>query len=320
MCRSGKTNLCASVRQWTGAGKMKADSGTRFHEAKADGTADLDKPIYHFMGTSTFSEYTVVHEVSCAKLEPDADLLSACLLGCGVATGVGAVVNTPWGHRGDCCGESHKGPTAGCTAAVFGAGTVGLACVDALVKLAGASRVIVVDTDPRKEATARAWGATDFLNPKTDLKEGETVQARIVAMTGGDGTEGKGGVAGVGGVDYSFECVGNVEVMRSALECCHKGWGESVVVGVAPAGTELATRPFQLVTGRAWRGTAFGGFKSRVDVPKLVKDAAEGKFKCAEYVTHRRSLDSINEAFDLLHGHGTGTDAVKPCLRCVIDM
>lgn len=279
MCASGKTNLCGSVRAFTGKGVMAADGKSRIAH-KASGRA-----VYHFMGTSTFAEYAVVHEVSVAKIDAAAPLDRVCLLGCGVATGLGAVRNT-------------AGVEPGATAAVFGLGTVGLAVIDGL-KLAGAARIIAVDTDARKFDRARAWGATDTLNP-ADVEAG-SVQDAIVAMTNTDG---------VGGVDYSFECVGNVAVMRSALECCHKGWGKSVVVGVAAAGQEISTRPFQLVTGRTWTGTAFGGFKSRVDVPALVDDYMAGKFKCDEYVTHRLPLAAINDAVALLHS--------GECLRCVM--
>ena len=190
----------------------------------------------------------------------------------------------------------------GDTAAVFGLGTVGLACVDAL-RLAGASRIVAVDTDEGKFARAKEWGATDCLNPKS-LPEGKSVQQAVVELTTTEEDD-------LGGVDFSFECVGSVDVMRSALECCHKGWGQSVVVGVAAAGKEIATRPFQLVTGRVWKGTAFGGYKSRIDVPKLVEACAKKEFKVDEYVTHElEGLGEINRAFELLHA--------GKCLRCVI--
>ena len=246
-------------------------------------------------GTSTFAQYCVVHEVSVAVVPTDLGgastppLSRLCLLGCGVATGLGAVRNTAQVQKGD-------------TAAVFGLGTVGLACIDAL-RLAGASRIVAVDVHEGKFARAREWGATDCLNPK-ELPEGTTVQEAIVEMTKSERDD-------VGGVDHSFECVGDVNVMRSALECCHKGWGQSVVVGVAAAGKEIATRPFQLVTGRAWKGTAFGGYRSRVDVPGLVRACARGEFRVDEYVTHElEGLGEINKAFDLLHA--------GKCLRCVI--
>jgi len=280
MCGSGKTNLCGAVRAFTGVGTMKADGGVRFTHAATG------KPVFHFMGTSTFSQYTVVHEVSVAVIDSAARLDRACLLGCGVPTGLGAVRNA-------------AKVTPGSTAAVFGLGTVGLAVIDAL-RIAGAARIIAVDTDAGKFERARAWGATDCVNPKDSSTP---VQQVIVGMTAaGDG---------VGGVDFSFECVGNVEVMRAALECAHKGWGESIIIGVAPAGTEISTRPFQLVTGRVWRGTAFGGYKSRPDVPGLVSAYLAGEFKVDEYVTHEwGGLGQINKAFDLLHA--------GECLRCVL--
>ena len=280
MCASGKTNLCGSVRAFTGRGVMAADGGTRFTH-KGSG-----RPIFHFMGTSTFSQYTVVHEVSVAKVSDAAPADVACLLGCGVATGLGAVRNT-------------ARVEAGASAAVFGLGTVGLAVIDAL-KLAGAETIIAVDTDVKKFKRALEWGATHTLNPADHADT--PVQDVIVAMTAAKD--------GVGGVDYSFECVGNVGVMRSALECCHKGWGTSVVIGVAASGQEIATRPFQLVTGRVWKGTAFGGYKSRVDVPRLVEGAVKGEFRCADYITHRLPLADINTAFDLM--------AQGECLRCVM--
>jgi len=280
MCKSGKTNLCASVRQWTGSGVMKADSASRFTSVSSGA------PIFHFMGTSTFAEYTVVHEVSCAKINEQAALEECCLLGCGVSTGLGAVFNTAKAESGS-------------TAAVFGLGTVGLAVIDAL-KIAGAKKIIAVDINPDKFADAKKWGATDCVNPKDHDKP---IQQVICDMTMDEGG---------GGVDYSFECIGSVEVMRSALECCHKGWGESVIIGVAGAGKEIATRPFQLVTGRVWKGTAFGGYKSRVDVPKLVEDYMQGKFKVKEYITHHFKLEDINDAFEMLHE--------GKCLRAVITM
>lgn len=276
-CASGKTNLCGAVRAWTGRGVMRADDQSRFSK---DG-----KPIYHFMGTSTFSQYTVLHEESVAKIHPEADLSKVCLLGCGVPTGIGAVLNTAKVEEG-------------ATAAVFGLGTVGLAVIEGL-KMAKASRIIAVDLDPSKFANATKWGATDCVNPKDYSKP---IQDVIIDMTGGPGR----------GVDYSFECVGNVQVMRAALECCHKGWGKSVVVGVAEGGKEIATRPFQLVTGRTWMGTAFGGYRSRVDVPKLVEMSMKGEMMLDSYITHHMKLDQINEAFELLHE--------GKCLRCVLDM
>lgn len=273
-CLHPKTNLCQSVRAWTGRGVMKADGASRF---TLDG-----KPLFHFMGTSTFSEYTVVHEVSVAKVNPAAPLDKVCLLGCGISTGWGAVFNTAKVQAGN-------------TVAVFGLGAVGLACIEAAVE-AKASRIIAVDTNPDKFASARQWGATDCVNPKDSAT---AVQQVIVDMTDG-------------GVDFSFECVGNVEVMRAALECCHKGWGESIIVGVAAAGQEIRTRPFQLVTGRVWRGTAFGGYKSRVAVPQLVDKYMSGATKLDSYITHNMKFSEINEAFDLLHA--------GKCLRVVLSL
>lgn len=279
-CLHPKSNLCQAVRAWTGRGVMKTDEKPRFTLAR-DGSE-----IFHFMGTSTFSEYTVVHEVAVAKVQNDtAPLDKVCLLGCGVSTGWGAVHNTAKVEPGS-------------TAAVFGLGAVGLACVEALVE-AGARQIIAVDTNDEKESVARQFGATDFVNPTKF--GGKDTQSVIVEMTNG-------------GVDYSFECVGNVNVMRSALECCRKGWGTSVIVGVAPAGTEISTRPFQLVTGRTWKGTAFGGYKSRIAVPKLVEKVMSGGEKASldKYITHRLKFEQINEAFDLLHE--------GKCLRCVLSM
>eukprot|EP01066_Platyproteum_vivax_P007764 Platyproteum_vivax@DN3116_c0_g1_i1.p1 len=277
-CKSGKTNLCQAVRAWTGKGVMQADDQPRFK------IAATGEKIFHFMGTSTFSEYTVVHEVSVAKINKKADMAQASLLGCGVATGLGAVRNTAKVEEGS-------------TTAVFGMGTVGLAIVDAL-HIAKAKTIIAVDTNPTKFDLAKKWGATHMVNPK-ELSPGETLQSTIERLSDG-------------GVDYSFECVGSVDLMRTALECCHKGWGTSVIVGVAAAGQEIRTRPFQLVTGRTWKGTAFGGYRSRIDVPQLVDEAMENKFKLKEYITHRLSLAQINEGFDLLHK--------GECLRVVIDM
>eukprot|EP00873_Tetraselmis_striata_P013042 jgi/Tetstr1/433306/TSEL_022593.t1 len=271
-CKHPKSNLCVSVRAFTGKGIMKADSQPRF---KCDG-----KPIYHFMGTSTFSEYTVVHEQSVALIDSAAPLDKVALLGCGIATGWGAVHNTAKVHEG-------------ATVAVFGVGAVGLAVIEAAVE-AKASRIIAVDTNPDKFEIAKKWGATDCLNPKDFDKP---IQSVIVEMT-------------EWGVDFSFECIGNVDVMRAALECAHRGWGESIVIGVAAAGQELKTRPFQLVTGRVWKGTAFGGYKSRIQVPELVNKYMEGKTRLDDYVTHSMKFDQINEAFELLHA--------GKCLRCVL--
>ena len=239
-----------------------------------DGTSrfTLDgKPILHYMGTSTFSEYTVIPEVSVAKINKSAPLDKVCLLGCGITTGIGAVLNT-------------AKVEAGATVAVFGLGGIGLSVVQGAV-LAKAGRIIAVDVNADKFEMARMLGATDTINPNDFEK---TVADVIVDMTDG-------------GVDYSFECIGNVGVMRAALECCHKGWGESVIIGVAGAGEEIATRPFQLVTGRVWRGTAFGGVKGRTQLPGYVEQYLRGEIKIDEYVTHTMPLEEINTAFELMH-------------------
>jgi S-(hydroxymethyl)glutathione dehydrogenase/alcohol dehydrogenase len=239
-----------------------------------DGTTRFSyngQPLYHYMGTSTFSEYTVVPEISLAVIDPDAPLEKVCLLGCGVTTGIGAVLNT-------------AKVTPGSTVAVFGLGGIGLAVIQGAV-MAGASRIIGVDTNPGKFELARAMGATDCINPKDSEAP---VQDVIVAMTDG-------------GVDFSFECIGNVDVMRAALECCHKGWGESVIIGVAGAGQEIRTRPFQLVTGRVWRGSAFGGVKGRTQLPGMVEQAMRGEIDLDPFITHELPLERINEAFELMH-------------------
>ena len=261
-CKSGKTNLCVSVRATQGKGVMP-DGTTRF--------SYNGKPIYHYMGCSTFSEYTVVAEVSLAKIDPQANPEQVCLLGCGVTTGLGAVKNTAKVQEGD-------------SVAVFGLGGIGLAVIQG-AKLAKAGRIIAIDTNPGKFDLARAFGATDCVHPKDHQKP---IQQVIVDMT-------------EWGVDHSFECIGNVNVMRAALECAHRGWGQSVVIGVAGSGQEISTRPFQLVTGRRWLGTAFGGVKGRSQLPGMVKDAMEGKIQLAPFVTHTRPLTGINEAFDLMH-------------------
>ena len=261
-CKSGKTNLCVAVRATQGKGVMP-DGSTRF---SYDG-----KPVYHYMGCSTFSEYTVVAEVSLAKVNPDANPEHVCLLGCGVTTGIGAVHNTAKVQAGD-------------TVAVFGLGAIGLAVIQG-AKQAKAGRIIAIDTNPDKFALAKQMGATDCVNPKD---HDQPIQQVVVEMTGW-------------GVDHSFECIGNVEVMRAALECAHRGWGQSVVIGVAGAGKEISTRPFQLVTGRKWLGTAFGGVKGRSQLPGMVEDAMRGDIDLAPFVTHTLPLDRINEAFDLMH-------------------
>jgi S-(hydroxymethyl)glutathione dehydrogenase/alcohol dehydrogenase len=277
-CRHPKSNLCIAVRAFTGKGVMKADGGTRF-TAKKDGA---DVPVFHFMGTSAFSEYTVVHEVSVAKIAAAAPLDKACLLGCGVATGWGAVRNT--------AAVQH-----GASVAVFGLGAVGLAVVEA-AKRAGAATIVAVDTNEAKFADARKWGATACVNPAADARP---VQEVLVEMSPSGW-----------GFDHTFECIGNVEVMRAALECAHRGWGQSVVIGVAPAGKELATRPFQLVTGRSWTGTALGGWKSRAQLPGLVDEYLAGGTMLDDYVTHRMEFGRINEAFELLRA--------GKCLRVVL--
>lgn len=262
-CKSGKTNLCGKVRSATGVGVMLSDFKSRF--------SIKGKTIYHFMGTSTFSQYTVVHAVSVAKVLPEAPLEKICLLGCGIPTGLGAVWNT-----------AKVEPNS--IVAIFGLGTVGLAVAEG-AKAAGASRIIGIDIDPNKASLGKQFGVTEFINPKDHEK---SIQDVIVGLTDG-------------GADYSFECVGNVKLMRAALECCHKGWGTSVIVGVAAAGQEISTRPFQLVTGRVWKGTAFGGFKSRTQVPQLVEKYLKKEIKVDEYISHNMALPEINDAFDLMH-------------------
>nr|WP_205965499.1 S-(hydroxymethyl)glutathione dehydrogenase/class III alcohol dehydrogenase [Pseudorhodobacter turbinis] len=261
-CKSGKTNLCQKIRETQGKGLMP-DGTTRFFK---DG-----KPIFHYMGCSTFSEYTVLPEISLAKVNPEAPLEEVCLLGCGVTTGMGAVMNTAKVEEG-------------ATVAIFGMGGIGLSAVIGAT-MAKASRIIVIDINESKFDLARKLGATDFINPKNYDKP---IQDVIVELTDG-------------GVDYSFECIGNVNVMRSALECCHKGWGESVIIGVAGAGQEISTRPFQLVTGRVWRGSAFGGVKGRSELPEYVERYMKGEFALNDFITHTMGLEDINQAFDLMH-------------------
>ncbi len=261
-CLSGKTNLCQKIRETQGQGLMP-DGTTRFFK---DG-----QPIYHYMGCSTFSEYTVLPEISLAKVNKDAPLDEVCLLGCGVTTGMGAVMNTAKVEEGD-------------TVAIFGIGGIGLAAIIGAT-MAKASRIIAIDINESKFELAKKLGATECINPKDYDKP---IQEVIVELTDG-------------GVDYSFECIGNVDVMRSALECCHKGWGESVIIGVAGAGQEISTRPFQLVTGRVWRGTAFGGVKGRSELPEIVERYLAGEFKLNDFITHTMGLDEINDAFDLMH-------------------
>lgn len=261
-CKSGKTNLCQKIRATQGKGLMP-DGTTRFSK---DG-----QPIYHYMGTSTFSEYTVLPEISIAKVDPAAPLEEVCLLGCGVTTGIGAVMNTAKVKEGE-------------SVAIFGLGGIGLSAVIG-ARLAKAGRIIAIDINESKFELARKLGATDCINPNDFDKP---IQEVIVEMTDG-------------GVDFSFECIGNVKVMRAALECCHKGWGESVIIGVAGAGQEISTRPFQLVTGRVWRGSAFGGVRGRSELPSYVQRYMQGEFHLDDFITHTMPLEQINEAFELMH-------------------
>jgi S-(hydroxymethyl)glutathione dehydrogenase/alcohol dehydrogenase len=261
-CKSGRTNLCGAIRLTQGKGVMP-DGSSRF---SLNG-----KTIFHYMGTSTFSEYTVLPEIAVAKINPAAPLDKVCLLGCGITTGIGAVLNT-------------AKVRPGATAAVFGLGGIGLSVIQGLV-MANAGRIFAIDTNPDKFSMARQLGATDFINPAGEKRP---VQEVIVDLTDG-------------GVDYSFECIGNVNTMRAALECCHKGWGESTIIGVAAAGKEISTRPFQLVTGRVWRGTAFGGVKGRSQLPGYVERYLNGEIKVDPMITHRLPLERINQAFDLMH-------------------
>ncbi len=261
-CKSGKTNLCQAVRETQGKGLMP------------DGTSRFSKngePIYHYMGCSTFSEYTVLPEISLAKVNKTAPLEEVCLLGCGVTTGMGAVLKTAKVQEGD-------------TVAIFGLGGIGLSAIIG-ARMAGAGRIIGIDINESKFDLAKQLGATDVVNPQNFDKP---IQEVIVEMTDG-------------GVDYSFECIGNVNVMRSALECCHKGWGESIIVGVAGAGEEISTRPFQLVTGRVWKGSAFGGVKGRSELPGYVDRYMNGELNIDDFITHDMPFEKINEAFDLLH-------------------
>lgn len=260
-CLNPKTNLCQAVRATQGQGLMP-DGSSRF---SLDG-----KPVLHYMGCSTFSNFTVLPEISLAKVRKDAPFDKICYIGCGVTTGIGAVVFTMKVETGS-------------TVAVFGLGGIGLNVIQG-AKMVGASRIIGVDLNPAKVPLAKQFGMTDYVNPG----DVDNVVDHIIQLTGG-------------GVDYSFECIGNVNVMRQALECCHKGWGESCIVGVAGAGQEIATRPFQLVTGRSWRGTAFGGARGRTDVPKIVDWYMDGRINIDDLITHTMPLDDINKAFDLMH-------------------
>ena len=261
-CLSGKTNLCQAIRETQGQGLMP-DGSSRF---SLNG-----KPLFHYMGCSTFSNYTVLPEIALAKIRPDAPFDKVCYIGCGVTTGIGAVVNT-----------AKVEPGANCV--VFGLGGIGLNVIQGL-RLVGANMIVGVDLNDSKKELATQFGMTHFVNPSA--VSGDLV-GHLVELT-------------KGGADYSFECIGNVKVMRQALECAHKGWGESIIIGVAPGGAEIATRPFQLVTGRSWRGTAFGGAKGRTDVPKIVDWYMDGKIAIDELITHSMPLDDINKGFDLMH-------------------
>ena len=261
-CLNPKTNLCQAIRSTQGQGLMP-DGTSRF---SLNG-----KPIFHYMGTSTFANHTVLPEIALAKINPDAPFDKVCYIGCGVTTGVGAVINTAKAEPG-------------CTAVVFGLGGIGLNVIQGL-RMIGARQIVGVDLNNDKKAWGEKFGMTHFVNPGE--VDGDLV-AHLVELTGG-------------GADYSFECIGNTQVMRAALECCHKGWGESIIIGVAGAGQEISTRPFQLVTGRSWRGTAFGGARGRTDVPKIVDWYMEGKIDIDPMITHTMPLDDINKGFDLMH-------------------
>ncbi|WP_261350487.1 S-(hydroxymethyl)glutathione dehydrogenase/class III alcohol dehydrogenase [Synechococcus sp. RedBA-s] len=261
-CLSGKTNLCQAIRGTQGRGLMP-DGTSRFSRG--------GQLIHHYMGTSTFSEYTVVPEIAVAQISKEAPLEKVCLLGCGVTTGIGAVLNTAKVQPGS-------------TVAVFGLGGIGLAVIIGAV-MAGASRIIAIDTNPEKFAIARQLGASDCLDPSAF---DAPIQEVVIDLSDG-------------GVDYSFECIGNVQVMRAALECCHKGWGESTIIGVAGAGQEISTRPFQLVTGRVWRGSAFGGVRGRTELPGYVERFERGEIPLDTFITHTMPLEEINRAFELMH-------------------
>jgi S-(hydroxymethyl)glutathione dehydrogenase/alcohol dehydrogenase len=261
-CTSGKTNLCQAIRTTQGRGLMP-DGSSRFSLA--------GEPLLHYMGTSTFAGHTVVPEIALAKIRKDAPFDKVCYIGCGVTTGIGAVINTAKVQPGD-------------NVVVFGLGGIGLNVVQG-ARLAGADKIVGVDINPARRALAEKFGITHFVNPKEVEQD---LVPYLVELTGG-------------GADYSFECIGNVDVMRQALECCHKGWGTSVIIGVAGAGEEIKTRPFQLVTGRNWRGTAFGGARGRTDVPRIVDWYMNGKINIDDLITHTMPLSEINEAFELMH-------------------
>jgi len=261
-CLSGKTNLCTAIRATQGKGLMP-DGTSRFSLG--------GKQVYHYMGCSTFANYTVLPEIALAKIREDAPFDKVCYIGCGVTTGIGAVINT-------------AKVEPGANVVVFGLGGIGLNVVQG-ARLVGANKIIGVDLNPARKALGEKFGMTHFVNPK---EVGGDVVAHLVELTGG-------------GADYSFECIGNVDVMRQALECCHRGWGVTVIIGVAGSGQEIKTRPFQLVTGRVWKGTAFGGAKGRRDVPKIVDWYMEGKINIDDLITHKLKLQDINEGFDLMH-------------------
>jgi len=269
-CLSRKTNLCTAIRATQGKGLMP-DGSSRFSIG--------GKPVHHYMGCSTFANFTVLPEIALAKIREDAPFDKVCYIGCGVTTGIGAVINT-------------AKVEAGANVVVFGLGGIGLNVVQG-ARMVGAGMIVGVDLNPKREALARKFGLTHFVNPK-DLK-GDLV-AHLVELTGG-------------GADYSFECVGNVQLMRQALECCHRGWGVSVIIGVAGAGQEIGTRPFQLVTGRTWKGTAFGGARGRTDVPTIVDWYMDGKINIDDLITHTLPLEKINDAFELMHA-GTSIRSV----------
>ncbi|MBL4615189.1 MAG: S-(hydroxymethyl)glutathione dehydrogenase/class III alcohol dehydrogenase [Magnetovibrio sp.] len=260
-CLSGKTNLCQAIRETQGRGVMP-DGTSRF---SIDG-----EPIYHYMGTSTFAQYSVMPEIAVAKIRKDAPFDKVCYIGCGVTTGIGAVINT-------------AKVTPGSTVAVFGLGGIGLNVLQG-ARMVGADIIIGVDINPAKVEIAKQFGMTHFVNPK----EVDNVVEAIADITDG-------------GVDYSFECIGNTTTMRQSLECCHKGWGESIIIGVAGAGQEISTRPFQLVVGRVWRGSAFGGARGRTDVPKIVDWYMDGKIDIDSLITHKMPLEDINKGFELMH-------------------
>ena len=261
-CLSQKTNLCTAIRGTQGKGLMP-DGTSRFSIG--------GKPIYHYMGCSTLSNFTVLPEIALAKIREDAPFDKVCYIGCGVTTGIGAVINT-------------AKVEPGANVVVFGLGGIGLNVVQG-ARIAGANMIIGVDLNPARQALAKKFGMTHFVNP-TDV--GGDLVAHLVELTGG-------------GADYSFECIGNVEVMRQALECCHRGWGVSVIIGVAGSGKEIKTRPFQLVTGRTWKGTAFGGARGRTDVPKIVDWYMDGKINIDDLITHTMPLENINHGFELMH-------------------